>query len=128
MSEIYYDGYKIPQLKDLLKKIGLSTTGKKLELIERLKNDDIQEKKNSGLIVLYCKTIIGSYYTIWINRNDSIISLKEKIKEKSGIPVEKQRLEIENYITKKRSILDDDLTIDENYLYPESIIFIYHIL
>ena len=40
LSNIEYDELNVTQLKDLLKERGLSTKGKKLELIERLKESD----------------------------------------------------------------------------------------
>ena len=39
-DEINYDGMTVPQLKDVLKEQGLPVSGKKAELIERLKGDD----------------------------------------------------------------------------------------
>lgn len=65
MSEPYYDHLKVPELKSLLRERGLQTTGKKLELIERLKDHDVKIKIEAGLILVFCKTMIGSFYDIW---------------------------------------------------------------
>jgi len=122
MSEQYYDHLKIPQLKELLRNRELKITGKKMELIDRLKDHDLQIKKDAGLIELFCKTMVGTYYNVWISRSDTILSLKNKIHEMSGIPVNKLRLEYE--YDKKRILLNDNLIIYDYNIYPESTIFI----
>ena len=125
MPIIYYDSLKVPELKKLLKEKGLPITGKKADLVERLKSYDYNEKIKNGLVLLFCKTLMGSYYDIWIDKMDTIYSLKQKISEKSGINIDKLRLEIENYATKKRVILDDNLTIIDYNLFSESTVFIH---
>lgn len=125
MPDIYYDNLKIPELKKLLKERTLPITGKKTDLIERLQKYDYDEKIKNGMILLFCKTLIGSYYNIWINKTDTIYSLKQKIMEKSGIDVGKIRLEKDDYATKTRIMLDNNLTIIDYGLFSESTIFIH---
>lgn len=122
MSEQYYDHLKIPELKEILKGRKLKITGKKIELIDRLKDHDLQIKKDAGLILLFCKTMIGSYYNIWISRSDTILSLKNKIHEISGIPINKLKLEYGN--KNKMTVLNDDSVIYDYGIYSESTIFI----
>lgn len=118
----HYDQYNVPKLKELLKERGLKTTGKKADLMDRLQEHDLKLKKESGLILLFCKTMIGSYYDIWTSRSDTIASLKAKIGEQTKIPINKLVLEYESNGTRVR--LDDNLMICDYNIYPESTLYI----
>nr|QBK85802.1 MAG: ubiquitin [Marseillevirus LCMAC101] len=126
MDIVRYDECKVSKLKEMTKEKGLKTTGKKAELVERLKDDDRRRDKEAGYIELHCKTLMGRYYDIKIKRSDTVSLLKEKISEKSGIPVRK--LKLYGYTTlgqQKQTPLDDDLSVGENDLYPGSSVYIH---
>ena len=121
-------GYEcnVGQLKKIAKERGLSVGGKKADLIERLKEYDRQKDKEAGYIELYCKTLMGRYYDIKIKRSDKVSVLKNKISEKSGIPL--QRLKLYGYTTlgqRNQTPLDDDLSVGDNDLYPGSSVYIH---
>lgn len=48
--------YQVVKLREQLKRIKMSTHGRKVELIERLKSDDAQRKKNG--IVKDCRIVL----------------------------------------------------------------------
>lgn len=87
-----YDAMKIPDLKTALKTRGLNTTGRKAELIDRLKKSDKDEERNRGIIEVYVKTLIGFCYDIKIRKTATILELKEMIQQKIGIGSSKQKL------------------------------------
>lgn len=125
MSEnISYESLKVPQLKKLLSERKLKTIGKKNELIERLKAYDIQLKKESGLILLFCKTFIGRYCDIWINKTSTILQLKNKIHEEMGAPINNIILEY-GYGNEQRIKLEDDKHLYDYNIMHESTIFIF---
>jgi hypothetical protein len=122
MSEQHYDHLKVPQLKEHLKQRGLKTTGKKVDMIDRLKDNDLEVKKEQGLILLFCKTMIGSYYNVWVRSFDTVATLKCKISERSGTPTDKLVLEYER--NGKRVRLEDSSMICDYNIYAESTIHI----
>ena len=103
----------VGQLKKIAKERGLSVSGKKADLIERLKEYDHQKDKEAGYIELYCKTVMGRYYYIKIKRSDNVSSLKDKISKKTGIPVQKLRLYGYPLGQQKQTPLDDELSVGE---------------
>ena len=87
-----YSEKKIPELKQLCKDRDLSATGKKMILIERLEKYDANQKEEANRFKVVIKTLMGSYYTIYLNRASTILELKQKIEEKNGCPINRQLL------------------------------------
>lgn len=123
---VQYDECKVVELKRIAKEKELKTTGSQVELINRLMDADRQKDKEAGFIELYCKTLSGRYHDIKIKRIDKVSILKDKISEKSGIPV--RRLRLYGYTTlgqQKQTPLDDDLSVGDNNLYHGSSVYIH---
>lgn len=121
-DKIFYSEMKLPELKKLLKERGLKITGKKAELIERLEEYDKEFlRENEGGILLFCKHMSGSYCDVRVFSWDTVLTLKNKIYNKTGYPVHKIVLSIirENHpIT-----LQDELKICDYALMSESTVF-----
>jgi hypothetical protein len=88
------------ELKDLCREHGLSATGTKIVLVDRLKEyyEQLEIEKNKFRV--YIKTLSGSCYTIYVEPSDTILQLKQKIQDKNNCPPEKQKL---HYICNNRS-------------------------
>ena len=81
------------ELKQLLKERSLYTTGKKADLIQRLEENDQHIKDEAGRFKVFVKTLVGSWYTIYLESSSAtILELKEKINETLGCPPDKQIL------------------------------------
>ena len=87
-----YYSLKVSDLKNELKNRGLLVSGTKKQLIERLVNFDSQNEKNQGIYTINVKTLIGSYYTIKLEKTKTILDLKNEIQKKNGIEPSKMRL------------------------------------
>lgn len=87
-----YSKTSFNDLKQLLRDRHLETKGKKIDLIERLQDDDKRIEEESKKFKVYVKTLVGSFYTIFIEPSSTILELKNKIKEKNGCPPDKQKL------------------------------------
>ena len=83
---------KVPELKQLCKDYGLSATGTKPTLIDRIQQHEDKREAERNRFKVFIKTLMGSCYTIYLDRDSTITELKQKIEEKNGFPVEKQRL------------------------------------
>jgi len=125
-----YSTKKIPELKQLCKDKSLSPTGKKTILIERLEAYDLERKIESERFKVFIKTLMGSFYTIYLDRSATILELKQKIEEKNGCPVKQQLLYFRKY--KSDSIvnptciseikLEDEMTLSDYNINKESTI------
>lgn len=87
-----YSTKTIKELKELLKQRGQKTTGKKIDLIFRLKDDDNINEQEKNRFKVFVRTLSGSIYTIYIDQCKTISELKYKIGEKIGCPTNKQIL------------------------------------
>ena len=80
------------ELKQLTRDKGLSSTGKKIDLIDRLKEYDVKMEEDASRFKVYVKTLMGSCYTIYLEQTSTISELKNKLCEKMGCPPNKQIL------------------------------------
>ena len=109
-GELYLKGEKLKKNKSLkeyniqngdyltFKKIGYDNIKLKQKVIEE-KEDDLK--------YISIKNMKGNSYELKINKNDSLKEIKEKIKEKEGIPLDQQILCIGNKtIESNRSLAD----------------------
>lgn len=88
------------ELKDMLKQRRQKTSGKKIDLIERLNADDnLKEEERDNLkeeernrFKVFIKTITGSFHTVYIAQDQTILDLKNKIDEIINCPINKQIL------------------------------------
>lgn len=106
------------ELQAELKKRGLKASGKKDDLIARLEKSDEEgyvddtkdekirkeEEQNRGTILFHVKTLVGSWYDLRINEDQTIFDLKKKIEEKTGIEPEQMRLTL-----RSGQNIDDDV-------------------
>jgi hypothetical protein len=104
-----YTSMKYPEIKSLCNDRGLSSKGKKVDLIARLVQHDEEKRIDAARFKVSVKTLMGSWYTIYPERDDTILALKQKIEEKTGCPPEKQRLTLLNTYTH----LEDDKTLSD---------------
>ena len=121
------------ELKQLLKEKGLSTIGKKVDLIERLNEHDKQIEADKKRFKVYVKTLVGAWYPIYIESSSTIAELKDKINEKSGCPPRAQLLYLTCYDkpqigdvtyqngTTGKMIIDDTKTLSDYGAMNESI-------
>ena len=120
-----YTHQNIKQLKEELKKRGLPLSGKKQDLIDRLEKNDLELEEQNGILSIYVKTMIGSCYTIKIDKNKTVYNFKEAIAERLGHDPTKMRLyyitfgvqpQLGDLIYPDSSVgirLDDNLSLDE---------------
>ena len=125
-----YSEKKIPELKQLCKDKSLSATGKKTVLIERLEAHDLAQKIESARFKVFVKTMMGSFYTIYLDRSSTILELKQKIEIENGCPVNQQVLfyrlynggSLVNPTCVKETKLEDDMTLSDYNINKESTI------
>lgn len=87
-----YSKKSFTELKQLLRDRGMESTGKKVDLIQRLQDKDIKDAENAKRSKVFVKTLVGSCYTIYIDSSNTILELKKLIEEKNGCPPAKQLL------------------------------------
>lgn len=93
-----YDAMKLPDLKNALRYRGLTISGTKSELINRLKNDDIRVDEAHGILGVCVKTSSGIRYDIKIRKTSTILDLKEMVQLITGIEPKKQAIyHMKNY-------------------------------
>ena len=113
MEKKDYAQLKYTELKEELRDRDLPSKGKKVELIERLQENDKKYEKGPNEINVHIKTLVGSCYTIKIDKSSTFTYLKDKIQEKNGVPPNKMRLQIMSYDNHMTSIYDEDQTLDD---------------
>jgi len=93
-----YNTMKIPDLKTALQFRGLTISGTKSELIDRLKKDDIRVDEAHGILEVCIKTSNGGRYNIKIRKTSTILDLKEIVQQITGIEPKKQGMyHMKNY-------------------------------
>lgn len=113
-----YSVKKIPELKTLCKERNLLASGNKAILIERLGAYDKKCEEEKNRFKVFVKTLVGSCYTIYLDRSSSILELKQKIEEKNGCPVNQQVLYSLHF--DKEKLVEDDRTLSDYNIYNES--------
>lgn len=84
-----YDGYKIPQLKEELKKRNLPITGNKKDLISRLMENDAKIQLDNGIITIFIKHFVtGSFRDIYIDKFANGDKVYNLVAEKYGYPAD----------------------------------------
>jgi len=87
-----YSSKTLVELKKLSKDRSLSVNGKKIDLIHKLQENDIQIEEKAKRFKVFIKTLVGSYYTIYIDQSATILELKYKLRKKTGCVENKQIL------------------------------------
>lgn len=62
------------------------------------------------------KSLTGKFFDLLVDPNDSIQDVKQKITDREGVPPSEQRLIF------SRQTLDDDLTLSDYNIQPNSVI------
>ena len=65
---------------------------------------------------IFIKTLNGNSITINVNSTDTIISIKNKIREKEGVPIEIQRLTYNKYLINEKTLSDYNIQNESNLL------------
>ena len=109
-GELYLKGEKLKKNKSLKEyniQNGDYLTFKKLGYDNIKLKQKVIEEKEDDLKYISIKNMKGNSYELKINKNDSLKEIKEKIKEKEGIPLDQQILCIGNKtIESNRSLAD----------------------
>lgn len=66
---------------------------------------------------IFVKNLIGATLTFWVNSSDTVLSLKQQIQGKEGIPPDQQRL-----IFSGKQFWEDEETLADYEVLPESTI------
>ena len=112
-GELYLKGEKLKKNKSLKEyniQNGDYLTFKKLGYDNIKLKQKVIEEKEDDLKYISIKNMKGNSYELKINKNDSLKEIKEKIKEKEGIPLDQQILCIGNKtIESNRTLADYDI-------------------
>ena len=112
-GELYLKGEKLEKNKSLKEyniQNGDYLTFKKLGYDNIKLKQKVIEEKEDDLKYISIKNMKGNSYELKINKNESLKEIKEKIKEKEGIPLDQQILCIGNKtIESHRSLADYDI-------------------
>ena len=112
-GELYLKGEKLKKNKSLKEyniQNGDYLTFKKLGYDNIKLKQKVIEEKEDDLKYISIKNMKGNSYELKINKNDRLNDIKEKIKEKEGIPLDQQILCIGNKtIESNRSLADYDI-------------------
>ena len=65
---------------------------------------------------IFIKTLNGNSITINVNSTDTIISIKNKIREKEGVPIEIQRLTYNKNLINEKTLADYNIQNESNLL------------
>ena len=65
---------------------------------------------------IFIKTLNGNSITINVNSTDTIISIKNKIREKEGVPIEIQRLTYNKNLINEKTLSDYNIQNGSNIL------------
>ena len=65
---------------------------------------------------IFIKTLNGNSITINVNSTDTIISIKNKIREKEGVPIEIQRLTYNKNLINEKTLSDYNIQNESNLL------------
>ena len=98
-------------LKAELARRDIKTTGNKAALIERLEADDERKEIDAAKITFLVKTLMGSWYTIKVDSNQTILDLKNELNSVMGAPVDKIRLT--NMHRNKHTDLPNDYVVSD---------------
>ena len=109
------------KLKEMASYRDLTSTGKKVDIIKRLREYDEKLTKKLGEIFVHVRTLSGSWYDIKINKHSMGLQLKEELSKKTGIPIIKMRLYQkinetfqegeEEYYNTRNELIDEDKTL-----------------
>ncbi len=65
---------------------------------------------------IFIKTLNGNSIIINVNSTDTIISIKNKIREKEGVPIEIQRLTYNKNLINEKTLSDYNIQNESNLL------------
>lgn len=93
-----YSSQSYAQLKQLCRERDLENKGKKVDLVDRLKKYDAKLETDRKRFKVYIKTMMGSCYTIYIEKTATVLELKQAFYDQQGVvPPQKQRLLLIRY-------------------------------
>jgi large subunit ribosomal protein L40e len=104
-----YDSLNYNEIKAVCSDKGLSSKGKKDDLIAQLVEYDKKKREEAAHFKVFVKTLAGSCYTIYAEKDDTIYRVKQLIEENNGFPPEKQQLTIMGSYT----MLENDKTLHD---------------
>jgi hypothetical protein len=119
MDNINYDQLLVSQLRDILKKRGLETKGKRLELIERLSNNDKEIDRANSQITIRLWWHHDSYEIIKVPKDgvgsDIIDAIKKKYPHWKKITIFGGIHETKKEIDPAKNLFEQGIT-DESYV------------